>query len=496
MRLRYLSWWLYSAFLARAETGYPQAEIKYLVRTQKQVHDTSLFEALQAALVDEGEPYLNVISMAEAMNVKPKHRGLWTYKPWIWNVAHEREATKRGQEWFVFLEPTTMVSAKQLRRVLSNYDSRKPYYIGRGLTDTERSIVHHYSTSPSYANVRSGFALSAGAVEALADDMKAKPLGSGQQIEPVWELAKMLEMVAGTKITSLPSSFCLDPRGDCATWLVPRMSHRTSFGLKHQDVVIAVKTVDKFHPSRIPVIHDTWGKDSPIDVLYMSNAPDKDGLGVTIVDLSKEFGDAVDPAKEATKEGSGHCSKMESLLKHLMKHVPDRRWYVVVDDDTLLNVPMLFRVLDSHDDTKPAYMGERYGWAHRENHPGINYITTGGGMALNAAALKSVNDCFTDGNCKCRSPNAPDDMTLGQWFLQLGDPIQDEEGFHQSEPENYHPELLIYGDPNLSFHRYGPFGRGHKDGNDDKLLQTRKDTWAQWKSKYFTVPPASISAEL
>lgn len=40
---------------------------------------------------------------------------------------------------------------------------------------------------------------------------------------------------------------------------------------------------------------------------------------------------------------------------------------MVTDDDTLVNVPRLLRVLDSHDDREAIYLGERYGWSHMQD---------------------------------------------------------------------------------------------------------------------------------
>ena len=34
-----------------------------------------------------------------------------------------------------------------------------------------------------------------------------------------------------------------------------------------------------------------------------------------IIDLSVHFGDMVDPKKESNKQGSGHCTKMQAILR-------------------------------------------------------------------------------------------------------------------------------------------------------------------------------------
>ena len=42
-----------------------------------------------------------------------------------------------------------------------------------------------------------------------------------------------------------------------------------------------------------------------------------------MVDLSVEYGDMVDPLKESNKHGSGHCTKMQAILRrtsHILRN--------------------------------------------------------------------------------------------------------------------------------------------------------------------------------
>ena len=57
------------------------------------------------------------------------------------------------------------------------------------------------------------------------------------------------------------------------------------------------------------------------------------------------------------------------------------------------------------------------GGGARQDRGGTNYITTGAGMALSNAALQRLMSCTS---CNCRAPDAPDDMSLGTWFRNLG----------------------------------------------------------------------------
>eukprot|EP00435_Cladocopium_sp_Y103_P026219 s77_g6.t1 len=273
--------------------------------------------------------------------------------------------------------------------------------------------------------------------------------------------------------------FCLEAAVGCATWARSLDAFRPSMGLRAAEVVIAVKTVEKFHSVRLPLLKEFWTDDSAVEVLYLSNTKSGNDLA-DIIDLSLEFGDMVDPSKESNKQGSGHCTKMQAILRYLHRSRPSRRWYVVTDDDTLVNVPRLLRVLDSHDDSLAIYLGERYGWSHMQDRDGTNYITTGAGMALSNAALQRLMSCTS---CNCRAPDAPDDMSLGSWFRNLGIEATHEEGFHQSEPQNYHKELLRASDPPVSFHRFN--ARLPGSASPEEFHQARRQSWSKWRQSYF-----------
>eukprot|EP00439_Symbiodinium_sp_Y106_P025472 s437_g3.t1 len=475
-------------------------EISLHVRSQDLPHQKRAVDELTAAVVEAGWPHSSVVSMAEAEK-EFRHQGLWSFLPWIWQSEQKRKGSGRGkrqaggsQRWTVFAEPATMVDPGRLEAILASYDAKEPWYLGHGLTDDQMSIVHHYQQEPAYPLGHSAFALSEALLKKLVKDLEEKPIGGGQQIEPIWELANRLSKL-GVHITDRKDAFCLRKAAGCATWARDLDSYRPSMGLSPKDVVIAVKTVGKFHRPRIPLLKEGrfdessgvvgfssgfWADDSPSDVLYLSNQGDDDRLGAKIVDLSQEFGDMVDPSKESTKHGSGHCSKMLAILRYLKKHQPQRRWYVVTDDDTLLNVPQLLRVLDSHDDKKAVYLGERYGWSHTEDHEGTNYITTGAGMALTAKALQQVVACSS---CTCRSPDSPDDMSLGSWFRSLGVQVTHEEGFHQSEPHNYHKDLLAVSDEPISFHRYN--ARLPGSASEAEFAKARRGNWRSWVKTFF-----------
>eukprot|EP00929_Paragymnodinium_shiwhaense_P025376 TRINITY_DN15362_c0_g1_i3.p1 TRINITY_DN15362_c0_g1~~TRINITY_DN15362_c0_g1_i3.p1 ORF type:complete len:505 (-),score=84.30 TRINITY_DN15362_c0_g1_i3:19-1533(-) len=476
---------------AHAATTSQGVDVTLLVRSQNTPHDKALVSELTAAAVEAGWPHTSVVSMLD-VEKEFHHNGLWTYVPWIYLTESKWQSQKRrtlgGQRWLVFLEPSTSVNFRRLAEALAKHDAKKPLFLGHSIKDTESTIIHHYSTEPPYPHVHAGFALSSGLLKMLWKDLEKNPLGGNQQIEPVWELAKWIKTGdkggerQGVALTDMKDVFCLSKKAGCATWPISRDEHRMSFGLRPADVLIAVKTVSTLQGARIPLIHEFWASSSEAEVIYLSNEGYDGVKGANVINLTPEFGDMVDPAKESTSQGSGHCSKMEAILQYLSKHHPGKRWYVVTDDDTLLNVPRLLEVLNSYNHKKPIYLGERYGWAHREKYAGTNYITTGGGMALSAAALTELMACTS---CTCRAANQPDDMSLGQWFRDLDIPATHEEGFHQSEPHNYHPDVLRTSDQVISFHRFAT-SRLPGGATEEKKHEHRRKSWGEWKKKYFT----------
>lgn len=457
-------------------------DVTILVRSQDTPLDRSRLQALRTEIENVGWPREVVVSMADAER-ELAHRGLWTYKPWLF--LHERNMVPQGRNcsevqcWILFFEPATSLNASALILLLDQYDARRAVYIGRSLLDRESSRIHHYQTEPPYPQAHAGFALSGGLVAQVVKHLEDNALGNNQQIEPVWELASMIKSL-GVDLTDRSDALCIVPASGCSTWV--QRGGRINFNgpFAPRDVVIGVKTVEKNHETRIPLVHRVWGSSSVVEVLYLTNTMFTGEPGARTVDLSVEFGDAVDPKKEATRIGTGHCSKMHSILTYFYHHCPGRRWYVVTDDDTLLNVPQLLEVLGSHDDREGIYIGERYSWSHQAALEGTNYVTTGGGMALSGPALSALMDCE---HCHCRTPDTPDDMMLGIWFRDMQQvQLVHEESFHQNEPHNYHPEILQIADPPVSFHRFGKKAWSpHPTLDMDAFMEN----WLKWKTNYF-----------
>ena len=128
------------------------------VRSQALAHQQAAFDELTAAVVEAGWPHTSVVSMKEAEE-ELEHQGLWSFLPWIW-LSEKKRASKRSanERWVLFLEPATMVKPRMLERLLSGFDARESWYLGRALHDDRMSIIHHYQQEPPYALAHSGFA--------------------------------------------------------------------------------------------------------------------------------------------------------------------------------------------------------------------------------------------------------------------------------------------------------------------------------------------------
>ena len=134
--------------------------------------------------------------------------------------------------------------------------------------------------------------------------------------------------------------------------------------------------------------------------------------------------------------GGGHCKKLEFIMKHFSQN-ENAKWLVVADDDTFINTQMLVNILSCVDSEREGVvLGERYGFLEIEGS-GYSYITGGGGIAMNRAAV----EMFIQGNPYC-GEETPDDMWLGMFSVTYGILILDFPNFHQSTVDSYHEDYI------------------------------------------------------
>ncbi|XP_072706499.1 beta-1,3-glucosyltransferase isoform X2 [Ciconia boyciana] len=202
--------------------------------------------------------------------------------------------------------------------------------------------------------------------------------------------------------------------------------------VKKEDVFVAVKTCQKFHGDRIPVVKQTWEREAAL-IEYYSDYAD---ISIPTIDLGIPNTDR------------GHCGKTFAILERFLNHSSPRTpWLVIVDDDTLISIFRLRKLLSCYDPKEPVFLGERYGYGLGTG--GYSYITGGGGMVFSRIAVQKL----LASKCRCYSMDAPDDMVLGMCFSGLGIPVTHSPLFHQARPMDYPKGYLSHQIP-VSFHKH------------------------------------------
>uniref|UniRef100_A0A1A8S461 Beta 1,3-galactosyltransferase-like b n=1 Tax=Nothobranchius rachovii TaxID=451742 RepID=A0A1A8S461_9TELE len=383
----------------------------------------------QAAELDQGVP---VVLLLHELSGYERD---WSILPALPQLS---AAYGESTSWFFFIEEETAVALPALIRVLNRYPvpESQEWFLGKRLHDNKASIIHHYAFSedPSffgYPDPAAGWALSTLLCKRLSERIQYENLKSDFTIDLTYEIAFFIwEEGRGPKLTAVPE-FCSEPGDNCATSFT---TYLPSCGdpVSKNNVFVAVKTCEKFHKDRVSVVKSTWEKDAGI-LEYYSDVTD---AAIPTLDLGV-------PNTER-----GHCGKTFAILKHfLSKNTQKADWLLIVDDDTLISLPRLRRLLRCYDPKEAVVLGERYGYGLV--HHGYSYITGGGGMVLSRPAVSRL----LSSGCRCHSDDAPDDMVLGRCFTSLNVPITHSPLFHQAQPDDY-SEMRISSQKTISFHKH------------------------------------------
>ncbi|XP_023210548.1 beta-1,3-glucosyltransferase-like isoform X1 [Centruroides sculpturatus] len=225
--------------------------------------------------------------------------------------------------------------------------------------------------------------------------------------------------------------FCLSRLSEkCVTWIT-ESTPLCEYEVNRDDVCFFVKTCEKFHADRVPVVKNTWGKDASC-LIFFSEKTDGSIPTINLGIPNVEF---------------GHCAKTMAIIQYFIKsrYHHNKNWLVIADDDTLLSVPRLLKLLRCYNSSEAIALGERYGYDVLSGQ-GYNYITGGGGMVFSVETVKQL------GTCQCPSKDSPDDMILGICLKKFGIPITHSKLFHQARPMDYAPEYHHH--PPISFHKH------------------------------------------
>ncbi|XP_074917750.1 beta-1,3-glucosyltransferase isoform X4 [Chelonoidis abingdonii] len=317
----------------------------------------------------------------------------------------------------------------------------KEWFLGKALYDEESTIIHHYAFAENptvfkFPDFAAGWALSIPLVNKLANRLKSEPLKSDFTIDLKHEIALYIwKKGNGPHLTPVPE-FCTDDLNSykavhCAT-MFSNFLPVCGDPVKKEDIFVAVKTCRKFHRDRIPIVKQTWEGEAALVEYYSDYAE----TSIPTIDLGV-------PNTER-----GHCGKTFAILERFLNHSSSKTpWLVIVDDDTLISIFRLRKLLSCYDPNEPVFLGERYGYGLGTG--GYSYITGGGGMVFSREAIQKL----LASKCQCYSNDAPDDMVLGMCFSGLGIPITHCPLFHQARPMDYPKDYLAHQIP-ISFHKH------------------------------------------
>ncbi|CAH3110993.1 unnamed protein product [Porites lobata] len=423
------------------ETDVPSVALKdivIIVRSQHNGYHVKKAKTMRDDLTQQAE----AMGEKDNLELKMMHEdwaplGAWTIIPIINSLAEDYGDNKR---WIFFCEEETIINLFGLVQVLRKHDARKELFIGHAIQDQQPVIIHHFAfhqdpSQFSFPDFAAGWALSVPLLNRLSKRLIAASPRSDFSIDVQHEVAMFIrDEGRGTLLTDVPELCTSDPRDqpDCVTSV--KRGGPECGDLSLDQIFFAVKTTKKYHKSRVPVVQKTVGQYAKHIVYYSetkdSSIPTED-IGV--------------PNTER-----GHCAKLQAIINKSATdpRAADKPWLVVIDDDTIMSVPRLKKLLACYDPKEVTLLGERYAYGLTGGY-GYEYITGGGGMILSRAGI----DALLKSNCNCWEPDSPDDMWLGNCFRRLGIPLTHSPAFHQAKPNEYVPSLLAHQTP-ISFHKH------------------------------------------
>ncbi|KAF7989918.1 hypothetical protein HCN44_008592 [Aphidius gifuensis] len=345
--------------------------------------------------------------------------GSWTILPLILPLFDKYNQAK----WFLFCLDNTAIRLNKLIKVLSRFQSKQKFFIGHALYDQEPTVIHHFADQTKqlkYPNTVSGFVIN-GFPE------------NDFSIDASYELSKFIyNSGEGIRLINVPE-FCVVSEKNCATF--PKVFHSCSSSISRENIFIAIKTYDKNHSTRVPKIIKTWTK-------YAKNF----GFFTNKADVMLPHSIVVPDTSE------GHCDKTYAILEYAQKIMSKNKiyWLVITDDDTLISVARLTRLLTCYNPKNLVALGERYGF-RVVSSDGFEYLTGGAGVVLSAPLVDRI---ITSGACECPSSTTPDDMFLfGKCFARIKVKPIHSELFHQARPSDYALAYLASQEP-VSFHKF------------------------------------------
>ncbi|RZC40132.1 beta-1,3-glucosyltransferase, partial [Asbolus verrucosus] len=412
-------------------------DIVVIILSQENEHHQRLAENLKNDLHDQAESLQQGQPVVHLSHRDFPHVGGWTVLPL---VPHLHALHKDNSSWMFFVEDRTKIELKNLLHTLNKHDGGKLLWLGHALHDNEATIIHHFAfyDNPQqfkYPNMASGVAITTTLLKRLADRLKRQ--NSPQSdfgIDNAHELALFVWDKGSGQVLQHEPALCIKEEPQCASF--PTAFRQCGEMVDKHAIYFAVKTCQKFHKERVPVVKNTWAQHAA-KIEFFSDVADE---AIPTISLGV-------PNTE-----QGHCGKTMAMLHYFRKeleNLPQIKWIVISDDDTILGVSRIQQLLTCYNASTPVALGERYGYNVYSSR-GYNYITGGGGMVFSKTLVQQLTQ---PGVCECPSINAPDDMFLGLCIASLGVSVTHSPLFHQARPVDYSPKYLYTKDA-VSFHKH------------------------------------------
>ncbi|TKS80778.1 Beta-1,3-glucosyltransferase [Collichthys lucidus] len=407
-------------------------EIVFVLQSQSNSFHVRQAERRRADLLKQADGLAEKPPVVLLLHSLSDNEGDWSILPLLPYLSH---TFRKNSSWIVFLEEETNVKMAKLVQVLAKFDKNKvALYIWDNGNGPHLTPVPELCTEP----------------EAQTSSHCATTLSSEPPLcgEPVNKEDVFVAVKTCRKFHSERVNLLLFKADKSVAGSVDRSDCRFISGGIRQIVHPPQRALPQ-----IPVIKKTWEKDA----LFLEYYSDHADPSIPTVNIGV-------PNTER-----GHCGKTFAILQRfLSSSVPNTKWLIIVDDDTLISLPRLQDLLSCYNPSEPVCLGERYGYGLSQG--GYSYITGGGGMVFSREAVVRL----LDSGCKCYSNDAPDDMVLGMCLNALGLPVTHSPLFHQARPEDYAKDFLAHQVP-ISFHKHwniDPVAVFNKWLRDDLVTKT------------------------
>ncbi|XP_043360316.1 beta-1,3-glucosyltransferase isoform X9 [Dermochelys coriacea] len=278
-------------------------EIVFVIQSQSNSFHSKRAEDLERNILKQAEELGKELPRVLLIHQMDRHDGAWTILP----LMHDFSASYgRNSSWIFFCEEDTRIQIVKLLETLRRFDKSKEWFLGKALYDEESTIIHHYAFAENptvfkFPDFAAGWALSIPLVNKLANKLKSEPLKSDFTIDLKHEIALYIwQKGNGPHLTPVPE-FCTDDLNSykavhCAT-MFSNFLPVCGDPVKKEDIFVAVKTCQKFHRDRIPIVKQTWESEAALVEYYSDYAE----TSIPTIDLGV-------PNTERVSLGSGNYS--------------------------------------------------------------------------------------------------------------------------------------------------------------------------------------------